>query len=107
MREGQLDGGRDQSTSSMSRRYLDARNPTLGRAAGNGGVDMTTSRVELGTSSEPAMYRGQVTSLDGSKIGALVSDSSGTQLMLNAQLQIDPRNEATAGTLTVRAVHGG
>ena len=110
VRQGQLDGGLHQVhlVLTVGGQHLSTLGIRLiGEPAGNGGVDMTTSRVELGTSSEPAMYRGQVTSLDGSKIGALVSDSSGTQLMLNAQLQIDPRNEATAGTLTVRAVHGG
>lgn len=110
LRQGQLDGGLYQihlvlSVEGQHLSTLGIR--IIGEPAGNGGVDMTTSRVELGPSSDPAMYRGQVTSLDGSRIGALVSDSGGTQLTLDAQLQIDPQNGATRGTLAVGALGGG
>jgi hypothetical protein len=67
-----------------------------------GGVQMTSSRVELGTSSDPHLYFGHVTGLAGTEVAAAVSDPSGSRLVLDAQLQISPSSDQAAGILTVR-----
>ena len=72
----------------------------IGQAVDGGGVEMTASRVQLGTRSDPSLYRGQVTSLSGTDIIAVVSDSTGAQLRLLARLQIDPRSGTASGVLT-------
>ena len=79
----------------------------FGQPVGGGGVEMTTSRVELGTAPDPGLYRGQVTSLDGPNIGATVSDSHGARLGLLARLQIDPGSATASGTVTVGPAGGG
>ena len=73
-----------------------------GTPIGGGGVEMTRGDVTLGTRSEPHLYRGAVTALEGTEIGARVSDAGGASLILNARLQIDPRG-AVAGTLSATA----
>ena len=76
--------------------------PPAGTPIGGGGVEMTRGDVTLGTRSEPHLYRGAVTALEGTEIGARVSDAGGASLILNARLQIDPRG-AVAGTLSATA----
>ena len=79
----------------------------FGQPVGGGGVEMTASRVELGTTADPGLYRGQVTSLDGANIGATVSDSHGARLDLLARLQIDPGSSTASGTVTVGPAGNG
>jgi sulfoxide reductase heme-binding subunit YedZ len=74
----------------------------FGQPARGGGLEMSSSRVELGTVSDPRMYLGQVTSLDGPDISALVTNSSGQRLQIVAQLQIAPGNGVVSGTASVR-----
>jgi sulfoxide reductase heme-binding subunit YedZ len=78
----------------------------IGQAVDGGGVEMTTSRVQLGTSSDPSLYRGQVTSLSGTDIIAVVSDSTGARLRLLARLQVDPRSGTASGMLTSQPLAG-
>jgi hypothetical protein len=78
----------------------------VGQAVDGGGVEMTSSRVELGASSDPSLYRGQVTSLSGTDIVAVVSDSTGARLRLFARLQVDPRSGAASGVLTSQPLAG-
>lgn len=63
---------------------------------------MTRGDVTLGTGSEPHLYRGAVTALNGTEIEAQVSDAGGASLILNARLQID-QGGAAAGTLSATA----
>ena len=77
----------------------------IGQPVG-GGVDMSTSSVRLGTSSDPAQYVGEVTSLDATNVAATVRSSSG-RLGLQAQLQIDPGTGTVSGTVTVGPAPGG
>ncbi len=70
-----------------------------------GGVAMTSSRVTLGTGSNPTQYRGIVTVLDGANIEARVRDARGARIRLLAQLQIDPGGGTASGT--VSAAPGG
>ena len=72
-----------------------------GQAIGGGGIEMTSSDVTLGSQSNPGEYRGHVTSLQGTNIAAHVSDGSGHQLGVVAQLNIDPNTGAASGTVNV------
>jgi hypothetical protein len=71
-----------------------------GQPLQGGGIQMTSSRVTLGTRANPGMYSGQVTSLQGTNIGAQVHDGSGRTLRLAFQLQIDSANGSAAGTVS-------
>jgi hypothetical protein len=71
-----------------------------GQPIEGGGIEMTSSDVTLGTQANPAQYRGQVTSLEGTNIAARVSDSAGHQLNLQAELQIDPNSGTASGTVS-------
>ena len=76
-----------------------------GQPADGGGVAMTSSRVYLGSGSDPHRYHGHITALNGTDIQALVRDASGHFLTLQAQLQIDQNSGAATGT--IRAVPSG
>jgi sulfoxide reductase heme-binding subunit YedZ len=73
-----------------------------GHRLAGGGVQMTSSRVELGTSSDPRLYRGQITGLAGTEITAEVADARGSRLALDAQTQLSPAGDQAGGTLLVR-----
>ncbi len=78
--------------------HLDIR--LEGPPIGGGGVQMTTSRVRLGSASNPALYDGRVTALQGTDIAASVTDRDGSALSLVARLQIAPGGGAATGTVT-------
>lgn len=67
----------------------------------NGGLSMQSSDVAYATAGSPAAYRGQVVSLAGTRITAVVSDSTGSHLRLNLALQINPSSGSVGGTLRV------
>jgi hypothetical protein len=72
----------------------------VGNRDSSGGVQMTSSTVTAGTSADPQLYSGQITSLSGTDIGASVS--SGTQaLSLAVALEIDERSGTVTGRLAV------
>jgi len=60
-----------------------------GQPLGGGGVQMTSSRVTLGSASNPDQLQGRVTALEGTTVRARLSDASGTTLTLVAQLLLD------------------
>jgi hypothetical protein len=66
-----------------------------------GGVQMTSSRVTLGPSSNPDQYSGRVSGLQGTDLAATVSDSAGSTLSLVAHLQIAPGPGGVSGTVSV------
>lgn len=72
-----------------------------GPPIGGGGVQMTTSRVTLGSSSNPDLYDGHVTALQGTNIEATVADRAGSKLSVVARLQIAPGRGTATGTATV------
>ena len=72
----------------------------FGQPIEGGGISMSSSRVSLGTASDPERYRGEVTALNGTTIEATVS-SGATRLRVLAQLQVDPAGGTAAGTVTV------
>ncbi len=71
-----------------------------GQAIQGGGIAMSSSEVTLGAASNPDQYSGRVTSLQGTNIGARVSDSAGHALNLACQLTIDPNTGAVSGTVS-------
>jgi DMSO/TMAO reductase YedYZ heme-binding membrane subunit len=64
----------------------------------NGGVSMTSSQVSLGPANQPELYRGRITSLEGTRLNARVSNGSGGTIDLRADLNIEPSGSVT-GTL--------
>jgi methionine sulfoxide reductase heme-binding subunit len=72
-----------------------------GPPIGGGGVQMTASRVTLGSSSNPDRYGGHVTALEGTNVTATVADRAGSALSLVARLRIAPGPGTATGTLTV------
>jgi sulfoxide reductase heme-binding subunit YedZ len=69
-----------------------------GQPLGGGGVSMTASSVTLGTGSNPTLYQGRITSLEGTNIAARLRGPQG-RFSLTAQLQIDPQSGAVSGVL--------
>lgn len=69
-----------------------------GQPIEGGGIEMSSSQVTLGTSSNPTEYRGQVTALQGTNIEARVNGPRGA-LTLVARLNIDPGSGAASGTV--------
>jgi hypothetical protein len=69
-----------------------------GQPAG-GGVEMTSSAVSLGTQSDPALYTGVVTGLDGGNVTATVQGAHGAMTLL-ARLQISRTGANATGALT-------
>ncbi len=72
-----------------------------GPPAGGGGVEMVTSRVTLGSASNPDQYHGHATALQGTNIAATVATRVGSTLSLVARLRIAPGSGAATGTVTV------
>ena len=73
-----------------------------GNALASGGVQMDTSSASLGTATSPALYRGVVTSLDGTNLDATVHNAAGTALRLHIQLTISANGTAVSGSVSAR-----
>jgi hypothetical protein len=78
----------------------------IGQALESGGVQLTRSRVTLGSSADPAQYSGRVTSLRGTDIAARLRNSSGSVVLLAARLQLDPSGGSIGGTVRVSPASG-
>ena len=69
-----------------------------------GGVALTSSRVELGTTTDPRLYLGHVIELSGPRISAVVTDrQTGSRLVLDSRMQLNPDSDQARGVVTVRA----
>lgn len=68
-----------------------------------GGVQLTSSRAELGTAANPRMYLGQVTGLAGAQIAAVLAGPGRSRLVLDARVQIEPGTDRARGSVTVRS----
>jgi hypothetical protein len=73
-----------------------------GQPLDGGGLQMTSSDVTLGTPSDPSMYRGTVSSLEGTNINATVRDANGNALNLALALQLAQGTGTATGTLVAR-----
>ncbi len=73
----------------------------IGQPVEGGGVALERSGVRLGTSSNPSLYTGAVTSISGQEIDATVTDAGRHALLLVFQVQ--PEGNRVAGTLQVQA----
>jgi hypothetical protein len=71
----------------------------LAGAAGGGGLSMTGSQVDLTAVGLRSAMAGKVVSLDGQKFEARVKDSSGSRLLLHADLNIDDQGGTVTGSL--------
>jgi hypothetical protein len=66
-----------------------------------GGVQMTGSSVSFGPQRSPRAYSGRIDSLEGSRVTASVSDSSGHTLGLTLVLRLDSASGTLSGLLYV------
>jgi sulfoxide reductase heme-binding subunit YedZ len=73
----------------------------LGQPVAGGGVEMTDSRVTLGSFSNPVEYRGHVTSLEGTSLSARLQGAHGAALQVLAQLQLNNGTGSVTGTVRV------
>ena len=88
---------------SVSRQPLSTlRIRIAGQPIAGGGVEMTSSRVTLGPASNPDLYRGRITALQGTAVEAVVSDANGTAITLASNLQIDPGSGSVTGAVSAR-----
>ena len=69
-----------------------------------GGVQVQSSRMTLGTSSSPTLWSGTVQQLQGTRMSAVLSDRSGHRVDTSLSLQVDSGQGTVAGTLDVGAV---
>jgi ferric reductase like protein len=64
-----------------------------------GGLSVQSSSVTVGPRTDPARYRGRVTSLDGTDVVAVVADAGGHNLRVHFRLALEGQN--VRGTLSV------
>lgn len=74
----------------------------LAGAPQGGGLSMTGSQVDLTAIGLRSALSGEIVSLDGSQFDARVKDSSGSQLLLHANLDIDNQGGTVTGSLVAR-----
>jgi methionine sulfoxide reductase heme-binding subunit len=72
-----------------------------GQGLPEGGIQMTSSRVTLGTGARPSAYRGRVLALHGNRISARVTDARGRSLRLGLTVAIAEDSSLT-GTIVAR-----
>ena len=77
-----------------------------GEPLGQGGVALRRSRVTLGSSSTPSIYRGNIVALSGTRIAARVKSSDGRKLALDVALQINTGAGSVTGTLAASPAAG-
>ncbi len=75
--------------------------------AGGGGLSLTGSQVDLLADGSSSVMAGQVVSLQGQQFVARVADSSGGELDLRANLNIDSQRGTVTGTLAGSSAGGG
>ncbi len=76
---------------------LDVR--LIGQPLVDGGVGMTQSAVSLGPPIQPELFGGSITSLQGTRIQASVSNAGGQSVSLALDLSIDQASQTVAGTV--------
>jgi len=71
-----------------------------GAALADGGVSMQRGSARLGLAGAPNLYRGAVTSLDGTRVVASVRTAGGTAVVLSMQFSVDSATNAVTGTVS-------
>jgi Ferric reductase like transmembrane component len=71
-----------------------------GQPVGEGGVSLGSSHVTLHSTSTPAVYRGRVVALNGSRLAASVRSSEGHGLSLQVTLAVHTGAGTVSGTLS-------
>ena len=74
-----------------------------GQPTDGGGVSMTDGRVDLGTASERSLYRGRISSLEGTSISSVVARSGGRRLALDIELKIGSGSSSVGGTVSAQS----
>jgi sulfoxide reductase heme-binding subunit YedZ len=110
IRQGQVAGGMVAVDLNMrldggGARRLDVR--LEGPPSAGGGVQLSSSEVLLGTASQPNLYRGQISQLQGTNIGAQVRRSDGHALALQIAVNVDQASGAVSGTVTAQPATAG
>lgn len=73
-----------------------------GQPLANGGVAMTQGSVSLGPRTDPSLYTGRITGLQGSRIVASAQSSDGAAVQLTIDLSIDQGSGAVSGTVNAQ-----
>jgi len=71
-----------------------------GRPLVSGGVALQSSDVALGPASDPAAWQGAISALDGGRIAATVTDTSGRSMDLTLDVTVDHAAGTVHGTLS-------
>jgi hypothetical protein len=74
-----------------------------GQPAGDGGVQLTGSRVQIGATAAPNEYQGHVTQLSGSSVEADLVSATGASLVARIDLQLSRSPNPVTGTVQGRA----
>jgi len=74
-----------------------------GYTGASGGLAVRRGAVELGPDSDPALYRGALTSLEGGRLGAFVTAASGDRLDLDVTLMAGDSADAVTGEIRVES----
>ncbi|HZQ79533.1 MAG TPA: ferric reductase-like transmembrane domain-containing protein [Acidimicrobiia bacterium] len=72
----------------------------LGRPLASGGVALQSSAVALGPASDPTAWQGGIRTLDGGRVAATVTDTSGRSMDLTLDLTVDHAAGTVHGTLS-------
>jgi hypothetical protein len=70
-----------------------------GQPSDNGGVQLTSSRVQLGPAAAPMAYQGHVTQLSGTSLVADLTTASGATLTARIDLQLTQGQSTVTGTV--------
>jgi sulfoxide reductase heme-binding subunit YedZ len=77
-----------------------------GAALAGGGVNMQSSSARLGYAGAENLYRGTITSLDGTRVVASMHTSGGAGVVLAMNFSVDPGSNALTGTVSGRSGSG-
>jgi hypothetical protein len=74
-----------------------------GQPSNSGGVSLTGSQVDLGPASQPKLYEGHITQLQGSSLVASLSDAAGSTLVATIRLNLSQGSSQVSGSLQVQS----
>jgi hypothetical protein len=74
-----------------------------GSPIAGGGVNMQRGSARLGIAGAPNLYRGNITSLDGTRVVASVHTTGGAGVVLSMAFAVDPSSNVVTGTVSGRS----